>query len=100
MSPDQDTPHEPRPLGFAGGQFAATHWSVVLAAAEPNSSECSAALETLCRTYWYPLYAYIRRRGHQPHDAQDLTQAFFARLLEKDYLRAVDRSKGKFRSFL
>jgi DNA-directed RNA polymerase specialized sigma24 family protein len=86
---------------YAGrSQFTATHWSVVLAAGQPGSTECNLALETLCRTYWYPLYAYIRRRGHQPSDAQDLTQAFFARLLEKDYLRAVDRNKGKFRSFL
>src|SRR2546426_8811908 len=81
-------------------QFTPAHWSVVLTAGQGPSSESSAALETLCRTYWYPLYAYIRRRGHQPSDAQDLTQAFFARLLEKDYLQAVDRNKGKFRSFL
>ena len=81
-------------------QFTPTHWSVVLTAGQGPSSESSAALETLCRTYWYPLYAYIRRAGHQPSDAQDLTQAFFARLLEKDYLRAVDHNKGKFRSFL
>src|SRR5262249_34329686 len=76
------------------------HWSVVLAAGQKHTSECSAALEALCRRYWPPLYSYVRRRGYNPHDAQDLTQGFFARLLEKDYLSAVDRSKGKFRSFL
>ncbi|PYJ56548.1 MAG: RNA polymerase subunit sigma-24, partial [Verrucomicrobia bacterium] len=58
------------------------------------------ALARLCRTYWYPLYAYVRRQGHSPHDAQDLTQEFFARLLAKNYLGDVDRSKGRFRSFL
>jgi RNA polymerase sigma-70 factor (ECF subfamily) len=58
------------------------------------------ALNSLCRIYWYPLYAYVRRRGHGPHDAQDLTQAYFERLLTKEYLAQVDRSKGKFRSFL
>src|SRR5207245_3902212 len=58
-------------------QFTATHWSVVLTAVQGPSSESSAALETLCRTYWYPLYAYIRRRGHQPSDAQDLPQGLF-----------------------
>ena len=60
----------------------------------------SSALENLCQNYWYPLYAFIRRQGYSPHDAQDLTQGYFARLLDKDYLRQVDRRKGKFRSFL
>ena len=80
--------------------FATTHWSVVLAAGQISSPETTAALERLCRTYWYPLYAYIRRRGYEAQDAQDLTQEFFARLLEKNYLGGVDRAKGKFRSFL
>ncbi len=79
--------------------FATTHWSVVLAAAG-DSAESAAALEQLCRTYWHPLYAYVRRLGHLPHDAQDLTQAFFAELLRKEYFRAADRQRGKFRSFL
>jgi RNA polymerase sigma-70 factor (ECF subfamily) len=82
------------------GQFTTTHWSVVMAASQPDKSDSMAALEILCRTYWYPLYAYIRRRGYEPADAQDLTQEFFARLLSRQYLRAVDHRKGKFRSFL
>jgi len=81
-------------------QFTTTHWSVVLTAKEEPSAEADAALERLCRTYWWPLYAFARRRGYAAHDAQDLIQEFFARLLAKDFLRAVDRSKGKFRSFL
>lgn len=80
--------------------FVTTHWSVVLSAQENCSSVADAALERLCRAYWWPLYAFVRRRGYEAHDAQDLTQEFFARLLAKDFLRAVDRSKGKFRSFL
>ena len=80
--------------------FATTHWSVVLAAGQGATLEADDALERLCRTYWWPLYAFVRRRGHAPHDAEDLTQEFFARLVAKDFLHAVDRSKGKFRSFL
>ena len=91
---------EPGDVGSGAAQFTTTHWSVVLAAGHDDRRQSTAALESLCRTYWYPLYAYVRRSGRQPADAQDLTQEFFARLLEKDYLRAVDRRKGKFRSFL
>jgi RNA polymerase sigma factor (sigma-70 family) len=80
--------------------FTSTHWSVVLAAGQDASAEKSEALERLCRTYWYPLYAFVRRRGYPQHEAQDLTQSFFERLLDKQYLKAVDRTKGKFRSFL
>jgi len=80
--------------------FVTTHWSVVLSAREKGSAQSAVALETLCRSYWYPLYAYLRRQGRAPHDAQDLTQAFFARLLQKDYLQAAAREKGKFRTFL
>jgi RNA polymerase sigma factor (sigma-70 family) len=83
-----------------GDWFATTHWSVVLAAGDKNSSRSSEALEKLCRTYWYPLFAYVRRRGHNPDDAQDLAQDFFSRLLEKNYLKDVAPEKGKFRSFL
>jgi len=81
-------------------QFTATHWSVVLAAAQLESPQAAEALETLCRTYWYPLYAFLRRQGHSPPDAEDLLQGFFARFLEKDGLANVDRTKGRFRSFL
>ncbi len=80
--------------------FAATHWSVVLMAKEKASPDSEAALEALCNTYWYPLYAFIRRQGRSSHDAQDLTQEFFARLLEKDYLQAAAPEKGRFRTFL
>jgi RNA polymerase sigma-70 factor (ECF subfamily) len=80
--------------------FATTHWSVVLAAKEGGSSEAAVALEKLCRTYWPPLYAYIRRDGCDKTEAQDLTQEFFARLLAKDYLQHLHHQEGKFRSFL
>jgi len=80
--------------------FTTTHWSIVLAAGHRESQQADAALENLCRVYWYPIYIFLRRSGCGAHDAEDLTQAFFERVLEKDYLRAVDRTKGKFRSFL
>jgi len=80
--------------------FPNTRWSVVLAATLQPSPESAAALETICRAYWYPLYAYVRRNGESPHDAQDLTQEFFCRLLEKRWLDSVDREKGKLRVFL
>jgi RNA polymerase sigma factor (sigma-70 family) len=73
---------------------------MVLAAGHSSAPGADEALETLCRTYWYPLYVYVRRQGHGPHDAQDLTQEFFARLLEKNYLRLADPDRGKFRAFL
>ena len=80
--------------------FATTHWSVVLTAARSETTRAQAALEHLCRTYWYPLYAYARRRGHSPPDAQDLTQEFFARLVAGKWLAAADRQRGRFRTFL
>jgi DNA-directed RNA polymerase specialized sigma24 family protein len=89
----------PPPSG-SDAWFLTTHWSVVLSAREGVSPHSAAALESLCRTYWYPLYAYLRRQGRPPHDAQDLTQGFFARLLQKDYLQAAAQEKGKFRTFL
>jgi RNA polymerase sigma-70 factor (ECF subfamily) len=73
---------------------------VVLEAGQAESSEASQALEQLCQAYWYPLYAYVRRTGHHPHDAQDLVQAFFSRFLEKKYLQHADRKRGRFRTFL
>ncbi len=83
-----------------GQVFTTTHWSVVLKAGDPTSPQAAEALERLCRACWYPLYAHVRRQGYQPHDAQDLTQGFFARLLEKHAFEGLDRQKGKFRSFL
>jgi RNA polymerase sigma factor (sigma-70 family) len=80
--------------------FATTRWSVIVRARDSQSPEARAALERLCETYWYPLYCYVRRRGHSPEDTQDLTQEFFARLLGNGGLALVDRTKGKFRSFL
>jgi RNA polymerase sigma factor (sigma-70 family) len=81
-------------------EFTSTHWSVVLAAGESDASQAAAALERLCRTYWYPLYAFIRRKGNSPHDAQDLTQGFFAYLLEHHLVAKADPQVGRFRSFL
>ena len=81
-------------------EFRTTHWSVVLAAGDSASPKAAEALEKLCRTYWYPLYAHVRRRGYGPHDAQDLTQGFFARLLARHDLGSVHPHKGRFRSFL
>jgi RNA polymerase sigma-70 factor (ECF subfamily) len=82
------------------GWFATTHWSVVLAAKDPSSPEARNAREELCRSYWYPLYAYLRRDGHSPPDAEDLTQEFLARLVAKGDLQSVEPRRGKFRSFL
>jgi RNA polymerase sigma-70 factor (ECF subfamily) len=81
-------------------RFLTTHWSLVLAAGRRESPESADALVTLCSTYWYPLYAFVRRQGYGPEDAQDLTQGFFAKLLEKNYLGDADQQRGRFRSFL
>jgi RNA polymerase sigma factor (sigma-70 family) len=86
------------PLG--DGDFCTTHWSIVIAAGRSDSTRARAALEKLCQTYWYPLYVFVRRLGHGPHDSEDLVQAFFAQCLEKNYLGAADQAKGRFRSFL
>jgi DNA-directed RNA polymerase specialized sigma24 family protein len=80
--------------------FATTHWSVVLDAGHSETTRGRDALGALCETYWYPLYAYVRRQGHSPHDAEDLTQGFFARLLENESLVGLSPEKGKFRTFL
>ena len=80
--------------------FATTHWSVVLAAGRSDVPQARDALEKLCQTYWYPLYAYVRRRGYARANAEDLTQAFFAWLLERDWLGVADQQRGRFRSFL
>src|SRR4051812_26788366 len=87
------------PTGPAGG-FATTRWSLILAARAEDAPAVREALSALCAAYWYPLYAYVRRCGHAPEDALDLTQEFFARLLERDFLAAADPARGRFRSFL
>jgi RNA polymerase sigma factor (sigma-70 family) len=94
-------PDSDQPTSRAQAQvFPATRWSVVLAATQQSAPEADAALETICRAYWYPLYAFVRRSGQSPPDAQDLTQEFFRQLLEKRWLAAADREKGKLRTFL
>jgi len=85
---------------FKDGRFPTTHWSVVIAAGKGHSAQAADALEQLCRTYWYPLYAFVRRQGHEAHDAQDLTQEFFTRFLAKEYFGRADPMLGRFRSFL
>ena len=92
-TPDPASTHAP-------ARFATTHWSVVLSAGRTPDDASRGALETLCARYWMPLYAYVRRHGHAPDDAQDLTQAFFAHLLEKNTIARADRTRGRFRSFL
>lgn len=84
------------------GLFATTHWSLVLAVRDHADSADAAAeaLGQLCHTYWYPVYAHIRRRGYGAEDARDLTQEFFAQLLRENTVAAADRSRGRFRSFL
>jgi RNA polymerase sigma factor (sigma-70 family) len=94
------TEHDSDSTQPAAAKFALTRWSVVLAAGSNDSTHARDALENLCRTYWHPIYAFVRRQGHSPPDAQDLTQEFFARFLAKNYVGAADRSKGRFRSFL
>jgi len=95
-----DTSEVRRSQPSGGGEFAATRWSVVLAAGRGNPADAREALEKLCRIYWPPIYAFVRRQGHAPHDAQDLTQEFFARLLERNAFATAEPSKGRFRSFL
>src|SRR6185436_19155055 len=91
--------HNGSPQG-AGHQFATTHWSLVLRAGRPDEAASAEALDKLCRAYWFPLYAFARREGSGPEDAQDLTQEFFSRLLARNYLQMADRNRGRFRSFL
>jgi RNA polymerase sigma factor (sigma-70 family) len=82
------------------GVFVTTHWSVVVQARGADTTQAGKALEQLCRVYWYPLYVYVRRRGKSPHDAQDLTQEFFARLLQGKWVARADPNRGRFRTFL
>ena len=81
-------------------RFATTRWSVVVAAGGDDTAGARDSLARLCASYWFPLYAFVRRRGHSPEEAQDLTQAFFTKLLEKNWVADADRSKGRFRTFL
>lgn len=94
MTPLPAAPLSPSP------RFATTRWSLVLQARDKADPDGVAALADLCRAYWFPLYAFIRKRSRDGHEAQDLTQSFFARLLEKDFLEDVTPDRGRFRAFL
>jgi DNA-directed RNA polymerase specialized sigma24 family protein len=96
LSSENPTPASSAPPDI----FATTHWTVVLAAGRRSTPQADLALGELCRVYWYPLYAYVRRHGHSREDAEDLTQAFFTRFLEKNYLEGLSSDKGRFRAFL
>lgn len=96
MTSERTTTSTPTP----GEIFATTHWTVVLAAGRRSTPQADRALEELCRTYWYPLYAFVRRQGYSKEDAEDLTQGFFARFLARNYLEGLSSEKGRFRAFL
>ncbi|MGQ0733888.1 MAG: RNA polymerase sigma factor [Acidobacteriota bacterium] len=83
-----------------GGRFATTRWSLVMAAGQPTGIRAAEALASLCETYWHPVYSFIRRQGHPSEESADLTQEFFARVLEKHYFRSADPARGRFRAFL
>jgi RNA polymerase sigma-70 factor (ECF subfamily) len=87
-------------LASATDYFQTTRWTVILAAGKTHTPQSDAALENLCRTYWFPLYAYVRRRTASREDAEDMTQAFFARFLAKNYLNDLSAERGRFRAFL
>jgi RNA polymerase sigma-70 factor (ECF subfamily) len=91
---------EPTEEGQKARWFPLTHWTDIVAARTEGSATASEALDRLCSTYWYPIYAYIRRRGHSDADAKDIAQGFFFHVLERNLLGSADRTKGKFRSFL
>jgi RNA polymerase sigma-70 factor (ECF subfamily) len=97
MAPPHD---DSQPADAQAGQFRTTRWSVVLAVRQEDDGGRGRALEELCRTYWYPVYAFVRRQGHATHDAKDLTQAFFAHVIERQTLAKAQREKGRFRAFL
>jgi RNA polymerase sigma-70 factor (ECF subfamily) len=88
------------PFGAPTGSFPATSWTLILGVGDRGSPEAREALAALFRAYWYPIYAFIRKQGHDPEDARDLTQMYFARLWAKDTIAAADRRKGRFRAFL
>lgn len=85
---------------WRGGRFTTTRWSLVLAAAQPKPARSAEALAALCELYWYPVYAFVRRQGYRSEECADLTQAFFARVLEKESFKTVDPARGRFRAFL
>jgi len=99
-TPQTDTDGSDRATPSPKACFVATRWTVVLTAGRSDTTHARAALAQLCEAYWYPLYAYVRRKGYSPPDAEDLTQAFFARVLEEHFVAAADKEKGRFRSFL
>jgi RNA polymerase sigma-70 factor (ECF subfamily) len=96
--PSDDFPMRLSPA--QGGAFTTTHWSVIMAASQPDGLARENAMAALCQSYWLPVYSYVRRRGHKPEDAQDLTQEFFARLLAKEWLAGIEPRISRFRSFL
>jgi RNA polymerase sigma-70 factor (ECF subfamily) len=98
MAADSDSSDPVMPS--AAGCFGTTHWSIILAAGDDESASSREALEKLCRAYWRPIYTYVRRRGHAPPEAEDLTQSFFAHFLERKLLTVVDRQRGRFRTFV
>jgi RNA polymerase sigma factor (sigma-70 family) len=100
MPDDTVRPNSVPPGAPGDGRFVATHWSMVRQAGQTGEPGAAEALESLCRTYWYPVYAWIRSRGHGPEEAQDLTQDFFASLLRRDSLAGVSQEKGRFRTYL
>lgn len=103
MNPSDNDSSATEPARFGqghAGAFQTTNWSEVLNAAQNDLAGAAAAMEQLCRRYWFPIYAFVRRRGSDRQEAEDLTQGFFAHLLEMETLKKVDRQKGKFRTFL
>lgn len=96
---ENDSAHSHAPAS-GGDHFATTRWTIVLSAGHKSSPNSDRALAELCQTYWYPLYAYVRRQGHTQEDAEDLTQAFFERFLAKNYLDGLAAERGRFRAFL
>ncbi len=97
---NETEPWQHDPSGTGARQFATTSWSMVVAAGDAQSAQSRMALEHLCELYWYPLYAFVRRKGHNREDAEELTQGFFAHLLDGDRLQLADQERGRFRTFL
>lgn len=98
-TPASGNPNDQSPSSEHDDIFVPTRWTVVLTAADRSTPQAERALEEICQIYWFPLYAYIRRRGHSPEDAEDLTQEFFRQLIEHRWIKDADREKGKLRAF-